>query len=323
MMKKFLIFLFIFLVPVSSFGVVIDRIAAVVNDEVVTLSEIDEAEYFLTNKMTDKENNQTQKERKVIKKQLLERFIERKLQLQEAEKLNITATKENVNDAIQEIKDRNNVLNDEELQEALKLQGMTLDDLRRQITERIKIAKLINRKVRARVHITEEEIRDYYQKHIVEYRLQEEVHARHILLQVQEGSSAEKIEEIRSRMEKIAAELANGADFAETAKKYSEAPDAVNGGDLGYFKKGQMIPEIDRIVFALQAGERSAVVRTPIGFHVFEVLDRKEHSIDNDPDLRKEIEDKIGEKKTDERMKEFLKELKERAFISINITEGS
>jgi peptidyl-prolyl cis-trans isomerase SurA len=322
-MKKFLIFLFIFFIPVSSFGVVIDRVAAIVNDEVVTLSEIDEAEYFLVNNMMDKEKDQSRGDRKAVKKQILQRFIERKLQLQEAEKLKITATRENINDAIREIKDRNNVLNDKELEEALSLQGMTLDDLRRQITERIKIAKLINRRVRAKVHITEEEIKDYYQKHIVEFRLQEEVHAQHILLQVQEGFSSEKIEEIRSRMEKIAADLENGADFAETAKKYSEAPDAVNGGDLGYFKKGRMIPEIDKIVFALQAGERSGIVRTPFGFHIFEVLDRKEHTIDNDPDLRKEIEDRISKKKTDERMKEFIEELKEKAFININITEGS
>jgi peptidyl-prolyl cis-trans isomerase SurA len=322
-MKKFLISLFIFLIPASSFGAIIDRVAAIVNNEVVTLSEIDEAEHFLVNNMMDKEKDQPQGARNGVKRQILQRFIERKLQLQEAERLKISATKENINDAIQEIKDRNNVLNDEELEEALNLQGLSLDELRRQITERIKIAKLINRKVRAKVQITEEDIRDYYQKHIVEFRLREEVHARHILLQVQEGTSSKKTEEIRSRMEKIAAELENGADFAAIAKKYSEAPDATDGGDLGYFKKGRMIPEIDRIVFALQVGERSGVVRTPFGFHIFEVLDRKEHTIDNDPDLRKEIEVRISKKKTGERMKKFIEELKEKAFININIAEGS
>jgi len=323
LMKKILIFLFIFLIPGSSFGAIIDRVAAIVNDEVVTLSEIDEAEHFLSNTMTDKEKDQPPRDREAVKKQILQRFIERKLQLQEADKLKISATKENIDDALQEIKDRNNVLNDEELEEALSLQGLSLDDLRRQITERIKIAKLINRKVRAKVQITEKDIRDYYQKHIVEFRLREEVHARHILLQVQEGTSAEKTEEIRSRMEKIAAELENGADFAAIAKKYSEAPDATEGGDLGYFKKGRMIPEIDKIVFALKVGERSGVVRTPFGFHIFELLDRKEHTIDNDPNLRKEIEGRISKKKTEERMKEFIEELKEKAFINIKIAEGS
>lgn len=323
-MKRFLfplLFLVFLLAPAISAGVVIDRVVAVVNDEVVTLSEIDEAEYHVLNNEIKGENPQPGGDRMAIKKEILGRFIERKLQLQEAERLSVKATDQNIKNAIEDIKSKNDIPGDEELKEALSLQGLTLENLRQQIIERIKIAKLINRMVRAKVQINEDDIRAYYQQHLVEYRLQEEIHARHILVLIPEKASDETVDEIRSRMEKIAAELENGADFAETAKKYSEAPDGVKGGDLGYFKKGQMIPEIERAVFSLQSGQRSGIVRTPFGFHIFEAIDRMEHTIDNDPDLRKEIEEKISRKKTEKRLEKFNKELKEKAFI--NIMEGS
>jgi peptidyl-prolyl cis-trans isomerase SurA len=318
-MKQTLAFLFFLLIPVSSSGVIIDRIVAIVNDEVITQSEIDEAEYLLANGKlkTDQGKAKGLPNRETVKKQILERFIDRKLQLQEAEKLKIKVTDENINSAIQEIKDKNNISSDQELKDSLSLQGLTLEDLRQQISRRIKIAKLINRKVRAKVQVNEDDIRTYYQEHLAEFLLREEMRARHILIQVPENASPETIKKIRSRIEKIAVNLENGADFAETAKKFSEAPDATKGGDLGYFKKGQMIPEIDQVVFDLRPGERSGVVRTPFGFHIFEVLDRKEHTIDNDPDIRKEIEDLIYKKKIEQQLKTFMKELKEKAFINI------
>ena len=236
-MKKFLFSLVILLIPATSAGVVIDRVVAVVNDEVVTLSEIDEAEFLILNSAVNAEDAESGGDRMAIKKEILGKFIERKLQLQEAERLNVKATDQNINDAIEDIKGKNNIPGDKELKEALSSQGLTLENLRQQIIERIKIAKLINRKVRAKVQINEGEIRAYYQQHLVEYRLQEEIHARHILVLVPEDASDLSVEEIRQRIEKIAAELENGADFTETAKKFSEAPDAVGGGDLGYFKK--------------------------------------------------------------------------------------
>lgn len=322
-MKQTVLVIFLLLLPVTSSGVIIDRIAAVVNDEVIALSEIDEAEYMLFNKTAEDGKGKTQNfpNRKKVKEQILERFIEKKLQLQEAKKLKITATPENIDNAIDEIKNKNDIPGDWELEEALKLQGLTLKDLRQQIAERIKITKLINRKVRAKVQVNEDEIRDYYQNHLPEFRLREEIHARHILIQVPDNASPKTVQESRLRIEEVADNLKSGIDFAETAKKLSEAPDAVNGGDLGYFKRGKMISEIDRVVFALQPGQRSDVVRTPFGFHIFEVIERKEHTIDNDPGLRKEIQNRIVKKKTDERLKKFMEELKEKAYI--NIPKGS
>jgi peptidyl-prolyl cis-trans isomerase SurA len=314
-----LFFLFLILIPTLSEAVIIDRIVAVVNDEIITLSEIDEVEYMLINGAlkTDKGKMTGIPDRKTIKKKILDQFIEKKLQLQEADRLKIKATDENINNAIQEIKDKNNIADDRELEESLQLQGLTLEDLRRQIGERIKVAKLINLKVRAKVQITEDDVRAYYQKNLVKYRLLEEVKARHILIQVPRDASPETVKEKRQRLETIARELETGADFAETAKKFSEAPDAMKGGDLGYFKKGRMIPEIDQVVFTLRPGQRSGVVRTPFGFHIFEVLDRKEHTIDNDQELRKEIEDILNRKKTERRLQAFMSQLKKKAFINI------
>lgn len=322
-MKKIFILFFTSLcclsLPLLSSGVIIDRIVAVVNDDVITLSELEEAEYSLFNVMAQNEKGEKKSipDRKVIKKRILDQFIEKKLQIQEADKLHIEVSDESIAESIKEIKDRNNIANDRDLEKGLALQGLTLMDLRRQLAERIKITKLVNRMVRARVQVNEDDILAYYRKHLAEYRLREEVHARHILLQVPEGALPKEVKKTRLRIEKIVADLENGADFAEMAKKLSEAPDAGKEGDMGYFKKGQMIAEIEQVVFSLKPGQRSGIVRSPFGFHIIEVLDRKEHTVDNDPALRNEIEDLVARKKTEDRMKSFLEELKKRAFINI------
>jgi peptidyl-prolyl cis-trans isomerase D len=153
----------------------------------------------------------------------------------------------------------------------------------------------------ADVQVTENQIRDYYEDHSTDYNKEKEVRAQHILFRVKEGTSQPEEAKIRAEAEKVLAEAKQGKDFTELAKQYSQDPSASeNGGDLGYFARGRMVPEFSEAAFNLKQGEIGGLVRTPYGFHIIRVEDvRPETSISLE-EARGEIETKLkGERAKD------------------------
>lgn len=118
---------------------------------------------------------------------------------------------------------------------------------------------------------TEAEVQAYYDQHIEEYKIPERRRARHILIKTSEQDNIETREEIHQRVGKILAEAKSGADFAELAKKYSEDKSAEDGGDLGFFVRGRMVPSFEMAAFSMQEGEVSDIVQTPFGFHIIKL----------------------------------------------------
>ena len=163
-----------------------------------------------------------------------------------------------------------------------------------QVPSRIKVSYLLISPANFldKVTITEDEVRDEYEHNLERYHEPDQVHARHILFRLDEDDQARE-EEVRRKAEEVLAEARAGADFAELARKHSEDPGADNGGDLGFFARGMMVPEFEEAAFALKPGEIGDLVRSPFGYHIIKVEAIKKARTREFAEMREEIENTL------------------------------
>lgn len=148
------------------------------------------------------------------------------------------------------------------------------------------------------VTFTEEELERYYRRHLAEFEIPEQVEASHILIKVPEGAEETEVEEKRALAEKVREEVQGGQDFAELARKYSDDKGSVEqGGSLGYFARGVMVPAFEEAAFSLEPGQVSEVVRTPFGFHVIKVTGKIEADIEPLADVLDQVKEGLRREK--------------------------
>lgn len=323
--KRFLKAVFLFLIfflafmPQKASAEVVDGIVAVVNDDVITQGDINEVliPIYSQYKATYSDEQLIQKLQEA-RKDILLQMIEDKLIIQEAEKLGVSVSDEEVQDRLEQIKGQ--FMDEAEFQEALRSQGITLEQLKEKYRQQLIIKKLVNYEVREKVDVTPTEVAQYYQQHRQEFKEPAQVKVRTILIRKDKDEADDNEagnEKARVRMELIKKQLELGDDFSKLAKEYSEDPTAIEGGDMGYIKKGQMMSQIDEVIFSLDEGRISDVVETNVGYHIFMVTKKKPSSTKSFDQVRSEIEDIIFQQKAEARFNEWMDGLKEDAYISI------
>ncbi len=164
-------------------------------------------------------------------------------------------------------------------------------------------------RLRATFEPTDEEMQDYYRKNRSEFQVQEQVQAAHILFKTA-GESDESVQKIRQKAEKVLEEAKAGKDFAQLARRHSEDGSAANGGDLGFFGRGRMVPEFERAAFGLAKGEIGNLVTTQFGFHIIKVLEKQAARTQ----ALKEVEGLIRSSITSEKAEEAARDLADKAF---------
>lgn len=273
-----------------------------------------------------------------LQAQVAEELIREVLLSQEGKARGIRVLGSEVEEGYKEELDRilrENNLTEEELLEILRMQGMKFGEFKRRLMESVKaelkkkkleeavvgkleptdeelIAYIEGNRERYEISVvgelepTEEELQEYFAKNKDKYL---EIKARHILVRVAEGAAEEEVAKAQEKIEEIKKQLDGGADFAELAKEHSEdVASAIEGGDLGYFGKGKMVKEFEEAAFALQPGEISDIVRTPFGFHIIKVEERKEKTFE---EVKEELERNYIEEERDRRFEEWLSKVKE------------
>jgi peptidyl-prolyl cis-trans isomerase SurA len=286
--------------------VVVDRIVAVVNGEIITLSDVLREERRLRQLSTIPEQTPA------VNREILDRLIERSLLLQLAEKKKIQLPEEQLQAALTDVAHQYGAEDVNQLEQALTQQGLTLEELKREIENQIKTTKLINTEVRAKILITQAEVEEYYQQHLGDYQEREERSARHILLPLPPDASSEEEARVKQQAQDIVARLNQGADFERLAESVSRQSET----DLGYFSRGQLMPQLEQAIWDLQPG-RITVVRTPLGYHVVQVTGRRIHTLENDPRIRQEIENILFQQKLKRQTRSWLDNLRQRATIEI------
>ena len=184
------------------------------------------------------------------------------------------------------------------------------DDFRLQVETQLRLERFTARLTAKLVPPRAKEIGEYYRKHRDEFFTPVLVHAAHIVKNVDEQTSDDAALE---QMRGIRTELEQGADFAEVADRHSDCPG--RGGDLGYFGRGKMVEEFDAVVFALEPGQVSDVFRTPFGYHIAKVIDRKAEGIRAFAEVSADIETLLFEQKKQRRIEQFLDSLRAKADI--------
>jgi peptidyl-prolyl cis-trans isomerase SurA len=299
----------------------VDRVAAIVNGDVITLSELTErsgSEYRRAAEMPPgpaREQARARALRTAFDSVLAERLVEN-----EVKSVGIDVTEAQVDTAIEDVKKRNN-LSDDMLKQALAAEGMTVAAYRARLRKDFENHLLIAAKVQNRVKVTDDDVKGYYQSHLSEFAGDEQVKLRLILLQVAAGAPPAEDARVKGTGETVLARLAAGEDFADLAKQVSQGPGASSGGDLGWVKKGTMPIELERVAFALAAGQNSGLVRAKTGWIILKADDRRTAKAPPIEDVRDRIRDKLGAQQAELYRKQYIEDLKREAVIELKIPE--
>ncbi len=291
----------------NSFATVVDRIVAVVNDDIITLSELDENAAPLYQRYLSQIHDPIEREKVIqkIRKNVLQQMIDNLLVDQEAKRRNIKVTDEEIDHFIENLK-RQNHLSDEKFIKFLADLGLSLEEYRQKIAEQIKRIKLIQSEVRGRLVITEEEKEAYFQKH---YATDEK--AKYVLAAIiTQGPGA------KEKIQKAYEELQKGAPFEEVARKYSEI--SGSGEGLGSFLLEELSPQIQFVVQGLKPGAYSAPVQIGDRWQIFKLIKIENGGADQSFEMVKpEIERKLYQEKVDQLFQKWLKELREKSYIRV------
>jgi len=307
------------LVPYRTDAEIIERIVAVVNEDIITLSELKAVSLPYLARMKEKFSvTYGEEEIKETERQIVNQLVDEKLVNQEADRLKIEITEKEVTLAIREVRDRAQ-LTEEQFEQALAEDGMTMESYQEQLRAEMKKMRLIDQEIKAKVHITKKEIDEYYKMHKDEYNAPPEVRLQQILLIIPPESPPGEVEKIRERAEQIHAAIKQGEDFNAMVKSYSQDSTAATGGDMGVFRQGELFAALDEAAFSLMVGEVSPVIQTPKGFHIIRVLDKKDRQKMTEEEQRDEIDALLYNQKVESAFKQWIKELKKKSYVVINL----
>ena len=310
---KFFIFNSIFIIinlifiPYSLAGVLIDKIVAIVDREVITWSELYkrmEFEYY--DKLQSLSPSERKNFLKMYEKDYLEKMIDIKVQLKEAEKLGISVNEDEINKAIQEIRKKYN-LTKEQFIETIEKQGLSFEEYKLIIKEQIIINKLVGYVVRSKIMVTEEEIDKYINQHKEEF-LSEGYVLRQIFISTEKKGYKKKLREVLKL-------LKNGKPFDLVAKMYSEGPNAILGGKMGFVKKEDLDKKFIIALDKLLEGEYTKPLWTNKGVHILYL----EQRIKSETALRDKVREKLIDIKLNKELKQWIRSLRKGYFIEIKL----
>ena len=304
--------------PTSLSEAVVDRVVAVVNQEIITLSEVEKWIASQKEEIVAEDRLEKQEQMQALCRKVLDRLIEEKLIEQEAKKSGVKITSKEVEATVEDVK-RRNAITQEGLEKVLAAEGLTFEAYKKEIEKNLQRQRLIHWSVKVEEKAGEKEFKEFYRENISRYRTNESYRPAQILFAIPKGATPEEIREIRKKCQSVLEKIKKGEDFGEMALLYSEDGSNKVRGDLGYFKKGELLPVFEREALRLKVGEVSGIIRTEFGFHIIKLLDRK----GADPLPFEEVSERVKADyyvaEMEKAFRQFLGKLKEKAVIEIKL----
>ncbi|MFH1932993.1 MAG: peptidylprolyl isomerase [Pseudomonadota bacterium] len=290
-----------------------DGKAAVVNGTVITQEDLDRELSVIQQRLLTEGKVLNESQLLETKKNVLEGLINVELLYQEAQMQGAKVSDEAINEQLGTVKSR--FPNEDELKSSLSKMNLTEAELITQIKRALTVQQFIDKKFVQTVTVSDKETRAYYDANQAAFKQPEQVKASHILIKVgpqadepQKAAARKKIEEIQQRVQK-------GEDFAALAKEFSEGPSNAKGGDLGYFRKGQMMKPFEEAAFALKPGEVSDIVETSFGYHLIKLVDKKPEGTIAYEDIKDRIQEYLKQKKVREQVDLYVADLRGKAKV--------
>ncbi|HKJ95511.1 MAG TPA: peptidylprolyl isomerase [Gammaproteobacteria bacterium] len=255
--------------PAAQATQMLDRVVAVVNDGVVLQSQLQDEMQQVKSQLRRRGAQMPPEDE--LRHQVLERLVMKKLQLDAADNMGITVDEATLDAAVRRVAEQNN-LSLPQFRDALTRQGMTMAGFRDRLRKQIKMSRLRQREMQQRVNVTPQEIDQFMQQNAGK---KDQYHLAHILISVPEGASPQQIEQAKKRAQQIHSQLENGGNFTTLAATYSDSRTALDGGDLGWRSGGELPSPIANRLADMQVGDITQVIRTPSGFHIFKLTDKR------------------------------------------------
>lgn len=273
-MRQILLFPLLLLLSTSLAAAVqeLNGIAAVVDDDVITWSELNQRVESISQQLTQK--NTPLPPRNILERQILDRLILEHLQLRRAEQIGIQVDDESLNRVIANIANDNR-MSLEQFRATLARDGITFAFFREQIRNEIIMTRLRTTQVDNRVNVSPQEVDAFLESQKGQLERNTEYHLYHILIAVPGSASPEQVEGARTKAEKVIAELKQGADFQQMAVSYSSGQQALEGGDLGWRRAAQLPTLFAEKVLNMQPGQISELVRSASGFHILQLAEKR------------------------------------------------
>jgi len=297
-------------------GEICNRVVAIVNDEVVTLYELDTMIQLLTGAPSAQLKNRSEEIYIKTRQKVLDDLVDQKIVLEKIKELKIEVTAKEVDQAIERVK-ADNQLTQEDLLAELKEQGSNYESYRESIKEELERIQLINYEVKSKIILREEEIEKYYNTHKDEFTSEGRVRLALIFLKQEDPADKNEARALYQKAQDILSMIKDGKNFANLARKFSKGPGASEGGDLGVFKMSELNPEMAEIIKDLSAGEVSKPIIRPYGIKIIKVEEKDGGGEKSLEQVRNAIQTILYRKELDKKYSAWIKELRKKAYIKI------
>jgi peptidyl-prolyl cis-trans isomerase SurA len=293
----------------------VDGIAAIVNDEVITLSQLNELKMPVGRQgfINYAETNDPQ-----VRRRLLDKLIEKKLQIQRAHDLGITVSEADVDGAIADVRERNG-MDPQALVDSLREQGLTMADYHQQIREQITIARLVHHEVRSRIVVNDQDALDYYNHHPELFGAPEQRGIYRIFFAYDPAWDEPRKARAKDRITAAIEQIKRGVPFTDVAKAFSEGPNAGQGGFLGSFRDGELQPELNRYAFGLKEHEVSELIRTADGYNLIYISKVEKGEARPFVDVEDDIILQLQSDRMTDYYNQWMEELRAKAYVEIKI----
>lgn len=313
----FLLFCFQLFLPQTAPAKVIEQLIVVIDGEPYTLSNL--AAYAKA-KMGREFPSGDLKKINDDDREVLEQFITEKLLEAEARESGIKVTEQDVSQYIDEIKKRNR-LSDDELKTVLSREGQTLESYRASVKSELEKSEILNRQVRNKVNITNDDVERYYKLNANKFRSEDRVRLRHILLALPQSATPEEVQAATEKAMDLYKRIVAGADFAELAREYSQGAGQADGGDIGWVSRGKLVSGIEQVAFEkLSVGQVSTPFQTSMGVHIVKLEARESGTVLPLATVAPKIKEELQSKALEDRFVKWLKtDLRRKHRVDVKI----
>lgn len=331
-MRSVLVPLFLLLFSLAlTADTVLEEIVARVNSDIITRSEFQRSRDQMLSEAKEKFGSQADAKFAEGEKNVLRDLIDQDLLVQRGKDQGITADTQVIK-RLDEIRKQMNLNSMEDLEKQAQEQGVSFEDFKQNLRNQIITQEVISKEVGAKMQITDDEVKKYYDEHKSEMEQPEQVRMSEIMVSTSPASSttdASKPQEVlapgpeqlaaaQSKAQELLDSIRKGSAFEDVAKKSSDGPTAAQGGDLGYFRRGTLAKELEQIAFdKLKPGEVSDVIRTKQGFVILKVTQHEQAGLPPVKQVEPQIQDAIYVQKLQPALRAYLTKLREDAFIDI------
>jgi peptidyl-prolyl cis-trans isomerase C len=254
---------------------------------------------------------------KEVLRQILDNLIDRELLLQRAKSLKMAVPAQQVDTQMQQLLQR--FPSKEAFDQALTAQNLTLDSVKKDVESQLLRQQLVKKEILDKVNVSAGDVQTFYDKNKGKYVEEEQVRARHILIKVPPEVSPTDEAKLKGKADDALKRVKQGEDFAGLATELSDDGSKENGGDLGFFPRGRMVPAFEEVAFTLQPGQTSDVVRSQFGYHIIKVEDRKTGRALAFDEAKSQVKDDLTQQQTYERYQQYMAGLRSKAKVEVLI----